>query len=120
MTKSGKSVLGFFTILPMALTFTCLLIAAFLIKNSIVNGIEASPDSLADVFWILIIFLTVGIITFGLLVYYIIHALNNAEIDNNEKIVWIIAFLMGNILIFPVYWYMRIWKNHIESFISAN
>lgn len=122
MTKSGKSILGFFTILPIALTFTCLLATAILIKNSIFNDPDTiMPISMiGDIFWMLMIILTGGIISFGLLVYYVIHALNNHEIDNNEKIVWILAFLLGNILIFPVYWYMRIWKNHIESFITAN
>lgn len=122
MTKSGRSVLGFFTILPIFLTFTCFLVMAFILKDAILNGEHPTmPISIiADVFWMLIIVLTVGIISFGLLVYYILHVLNNIEIDNNEKIVWIIAFLLGNILIFPVYWYMRIWKNHIETFITAN
>ncbi|MFZ9660300.1 MAG: hypothetical protein ACO29O_00365 [Chitinophagaceae bacterium] len=122
MTKSGKSVLGFFTILPVALTFACFLLVAFLIKDSIISGNkEGLPiPMIADMVWMLIIILTAGIISFGLLVYYIIHALNNVDIDSNEKIVWIIAFILGNILIFPVYWYMRIWRNHIEMFISAN
>jgi hypothetical protein len=50
------------------------------------------------------------------LVYYIILVVNS-KANTDEKSLWIILFLLGNVLAFPVYWYMRIWKepmDHLE------
>lgn len=51
----------------------------------------------------------------GTLIYFIIHAVNNAAIDSSERIVWILVFIFAGTIGFPVYWYMRIWKQPVNG-----
>jgi hypothetical protein len=46
---------------------------------------------LADIGPALPLVFAMGIISFGLLVYYIVHVINS-KIDNNEKILWMFFF----------------------------
>jgi hypothetical protein len=46
---------------------------------------------LADIGPALLLVLAMGIISFGLLVFYIIHVINS-KTDNNEKILWMFFF----------------------------
>ncbi|MBS1566464.1 MAG: PLDc N-terminal domain-containing protein [Bacteroidetes bacterium] len=46
----------------------------------------------------------------GLLIYYIIHIVNNSRLEPIEKLVWVIIVLFTNIIGFIIYWYMQIWK----------
>jgi len=48
--------------------------------------------------------------TLGLLIYFIIHVVNNTVIDSTERIIWVLVFIFAGMIGFPVYWYMRIWK----------
>lgn len=48
--------------------------------------------------------------SFGLLIYYIIHVVNNKMIDSNERLIGILVFIFANMIGFPIYWYMRIWR----------
>jgi hypothetical protein len=69
---------------------------------------------LADIGPALLLVLAMGIISFGLLVFYIIHVINS-KTDNNEKILWMFFFITCSILAFPIYWYMRVWKSPAEN-----
>jgi len=69
---------------------------------------------LADIDPALPLVFAMGIISFGLLVYYIVHVINS-KIDNNEKILWMFFFITCSILAFPIYWYMRVWKSPAEN-----
>ena len=51
----------------------------------------------------------------GLLVYFIIHSINNKAIDSTERIIWVLIFIFAGMIGFPVYWYMRIWKAPLPS-----
>lgn len=74
---------------------------------------------LSNIFWMVIIGLTLGLLSFGLLIYYVIHAINNKNIDSNEKIVWVIVFVVGVIVAFPIYYFMRILKEPEHLSMSA-
>ena len=50
-----------------------------------------------------------------LLVYFIVHSINNKTIDSTERIVWVLIFIFAGMIGFPVYWYMRIWKTPLPS-----
>jgi len=51
-----------------------------------------------------------GLFSLGVLIYFIIHAINNKIIDSTERIIWVLIFIFAGTIGFPVYWYMRIWK----------
>jgi hypothetical protein len=50
------------------------------------------------------------VLSAGLLIYFIIHVINNKTIDSTERIIRILVFIFAGMVGFPVYWYMRIWK----------
>ena len=50
-----------------------------------------------------------GVLSLGLLVFFIIHMINNKKLDSTERLVWILVFLFAGVIGYPVYWYMRIW-----------
>jgi glucan phosphoethanolaminetransferase (alkaline phosphatase superfamily) len=55
------------------------------------------------------------LISIGLLIYFLINAINNKKIDTGERIVWIITFVLVGFIAFPLYWYMRIWRDDLNS-----
>jgi hypothetical protein len=120
MSKASRIWLGIFTFLPVLLLFIYLFSFAFIIRDAIKYGDEDMPfPILPEVFWMIIIALTLGLLSFGLLVYYIIHVINNKKIDSNEKVLWVLIFLVGNVVSFPIYWYMRVWKEPESLTMSA-
>ena len=109
MTKSSRVWLGILTFLPIVLLFAYMFSIAFLVRDAIRYGDDSMPlPVLSNVFWMVIIALTLGLLSFGLLVYYSIHAINNKKIDSNEKVIWVLVFVVGTIVAFPIYYFMRI------------
>ncbi len=113
MPKSRKLLLGLFSLLPMLflviyfIVFFSFLITIF--RNS--HNPDLFPEMLLQHIGSIIAFmLMMVIIKLGTLIYFIIHAVNNAAIDSTERIVWILVFIFAGMIGFPVYWYLRIWK----------
>jgi hypothetical protein len=120
MTKGQKNILGIFTFLPVVLMMVYFTAIIFLIRDAMVFKDEDMPfPILGDVLWLVIIGLLMGLLSFGLMVYYIIHAINNPQIDNNEKIIWVLLFVLVSVVSFPIYWYMRIFKRNEIVTMSA-
>lgn len=120
MTKGHKNILGIFTFLPVFLFVIYISVIFFMIRDAMVFMDEDMPFPIVgDVLWLVIMALLMGLLSFGLMIYYIIHAINNPQIDNNEKILWVLLFVLTNIISYPIYWYMRIWKRHEIVTMSA-
>jgi Phospholipase_D-nuclease N-terminal len=45
----------------------------------------------------------------GLLIFFIIHAINNKQVKSEERIIWILVFIFVSSIGFPIYWGLRIW-----------
>ena len=54
-----------------------------------------------------------GILSIGLLIFFIMHLLRHKALDSTERIIWILVFLFAGIIGYPIYWYMRVWKDDI-------
>lgn len=46
----------------------------------------------------------------ALICIYICNVLNNVSVDKEERVLWIVLFVLSNVLIFPFYWYFHIWR----------
>ncbi len=115
MARASRIWLGIFTFLPIALILAYMVTFGLLVKDVIIYGSENhSLPLFTSMFWLFILMLVMGIVSFGLLVYYIILVINHTHMDANEKLLWIVIFMIGNVLAFPVYWYMRIWKEPVD------
>ena len=55
-----------------------------------------------------------GLLSLGMNIYFIIHALNKKTLDVNSQICWIISLATLIPLAGPVYWYFHIWKAELE------
>ncbi|AAW39587.1 hypothetical protein [Dehalococcoides mccartyi] len=60
------------------------------------------------------LFYTFGIASYAvgiaILALYIIDATRNSLVASNQKGLWIVLLILVNVIIFPVYWYMNVWK----------
>lgn len=117
MERASKIWLGIFTFLPLVLLAVYLVFFAFLVKDILLYGDDIAL--MGDVGVALLLMLGIGIIGFGLFVYYIIHVIN-AKSDGNEKLLWLLLFFVANIFAFPVYFYLRIWKADTPDELSLS
>jgi len=112
MSPNTKVIVGLLSFLPIL----SLLFFIPTIINLIPQFIEwdrYEPDA-EEVFRtlgpLLIWIIVAGLISLGLLVFFIIHLINNKTIESGEKVVWIFVFLFVSMVGYPIYWYLRIWK----------
>ena len=112
MSRSGKLFLGILTLLPFVLFAIYIAFFITLFFDFFQQPLVA--DDPAFVFGNMYPVFAVGILmvltSFGLLIYYIIHVVNNKQIDSNERLIWILVFLFAGMIGFPIYWFLRIWK----------
>ena len=104
MSKSSKTFMGILSILP-------ILITAGLFVTMILKFIENDPEPMFQnfgLFFLLIIGLIV--LSIGLLIYFMVHATRNKKMDPTERAIWILVFVLGGAISYPIYWYMKIWK----------
>ena len=117
MSRSGKIFLGILTFLPFVLfaIYIAVFISFFfeIFRN---QSAQANPEEIPFAIIPIIVFaVLMGLATLGLLIYYIIHAVNNKKLDSTERLIWILVFLFAGMIGFPIYWYMRIWKENSED-----
>ena len=124
MSRSGKIILGVLSFLPFVFLlgyfvwFIGLFVAMLGVAGN-ANPAEMPHYFLGNMVWMIILVVLMAIFSFGLLIYYIVHVVNNKAIDSNERLVWILVFIFANMIGFPIYWYMRIWRNTPERNIPV-
>jgi len=112
MSKNSKILVGILSILPIILFFVMIptllnMIPQFIEWEKHEPAIEEVLSTMGPLFFLLIF---MGLLSLGLLVFFIIHLVNNKTIESGEKIVWIIVFLFVSMVGYPVYCFMRIWN----------
>jgi predicted permease len=109
MSRTGKILLGIITFMP----FVFLAIYLSLFFQFFFEILKHHTNAEDAFFQLMPSFIFIGLLLaskIGLLIYYIVHALNNPRIDGTEKLVWILVFFFVGTIGFPIYWYARIWK----------
>lgn len=75
---------------------------------------EPEAQEVFSVVWpIFLLGIIMAILSLGLLVFFIMHLIRNKQMEGIEKVVWILVFFFAGIVGYPIYWYMRIWKEDI-------
>jgi len=113
MSKSRRLLLGILSVLPMILLvvyiFTFFTFIIHILKHA--QQEDIMPDMmLGNIAWMIIVVLLLAVSSLALLIYFIIHVINNKTVDSTERIIWVLIFIFAGMVGFPVYWYMRIWK----------
>ncbi|MEO1053074.1 MAG: hypothetical protein AAFX87_20740 [Bacteroidota bacterium] len=117
MSKQKKILLGISTIVPILaimlifVLFFSLFFSTFYAFDDQQQIDDISPTIVQTgiMSYVLAILMIAGLSIFHL-VYFLIHVVNNKMVDSNERLIWILVFLLAGTIGFPVYWYMRIWK----------
>lgn len=121
MSQSKKILLGIFSMLPIIFfvvymvsflgLFLDIFREAYAHRN---NPEDAITPTLTNLAGIIIAAVLLGILSLAVLVYFIVHAINNQQINSNERIIWVLIFIFIGMITFPIYWYTRIWKTPVQ------
>jgi hypothetical protein len=58
------------------------------------------------------------LLSIGLLIYYIVHAVNNKALTSDERLMWILLFIFISTIAFMIYWVLKIWQDKGERIES--
>ena len=110
MSKNTKIVVGILTLLPLIGIFFYI----GLIISFIGQGDGFAPDGAGlskNIIWMVLMLGLSILLGFGLLIFYIVHAVNNKKLDSNERIMWILLFVFVSTIAFMIYWVLKIWQD---------
>jgi len=113
MSKSRRLLIGVLSMLPLLLVavYTFMIFSIFISAVHHHGQVNALPEIMMNhMVAIVAVGLSLGLFSLALLIYFIVHVINNPAIDSTERLVWILVFIFAGIIGKPVYWYMRIWK----------
>ena len=113
MSKSRRLLLGILSLLPLVFLAVYMVVIFSFFITAIRNSHDPNifPEIMLEhIGGIIAVALLMVFTNLGMLIYFIIHAVNNKVIEGSERIVWILVFIFAGMIGFPVYWYMRIWK----------
>jgi len=116
MSKQGKIVLGLISLLPIALIiiygiFFITIFTSVFRESAHQTGPPAFlEESMGYMGYLQVTMALLVICAVGLLIFYLIHALYNTRLDNADRLVWILAFLLINVIAYPIYWWRQIWR----------
>ena len=116
MTKNKKVLIGILSFLP--LVFFIIYMGTFfsfmfeMIRHEEFGdpNNEFPTEFATNMIGIVVSAIIIGLLSLGVMVFFIIHCLNNKMVNSDERIVWILLFIFLGTVVFPIYWYMRVWK----------
>lgn len=114
MTRSKKIFIGLLAFLPLIASaiFLIVFLNSFLpdmIRLDHQHG-DIPPEfffsnMMSFIAWVIaLVFLQLG-----LMIFFIIHTMNNKRVKNEERIIWVLVFIFASTIGFPIYWGIRIW-----------
>ena len=125
MNSNKKALLGFLAFLPIIAGFGLFIyiLTGFLPEIIRLERLGEQPDPftvLSTMAPFIILIIISACIHLGLIIYFIIHAINNNHVKSEERIIWVLVFIFVSTIGLPIYWYLRIWKEPapISNFIK--
>ena len=115
MSRSSKLFIGLLSFLPIILT-AVLFIVMFMQFNTFLEweNRDPAPQEMFNTFGsFFLIGIAMFLLSIALLIYFIIQLVRNKKMDSTERAIWILAFVLGGIICYPIYWYMKIWKEDL-------
>lgn len=124
LSKAAKVILGIlsilsFLILPMIVIYVLTVFVPEVIALE-ATGEEASPQvvlGLVGSFVVGIIIL--AMIGLGLTVFFIVHSILDKSSTSGDKALWILLIIFLSNIVFPFYWYFRIWRSESVGSIGG-
>jgi hypothetical protein len=117
MSKSSKILSGILAFIPLVLWLVYIAMFVSFMIDTVANNLESisSPTAgpeffvafFSRMFGVLIL---LGLISMVKLIYFLVHITNNQKLDSNERLTWVLVGIFVGTFGFPVYWYLKIWK----------
>ena len=98
MSRKATLALGVASVLP-ALAFVLFAVSGFSFPLP-GTGLPASA----------IAFGSTMLLGFGLVVFYLLHAIRNGSFTTQERMLWVVLLAVFGMASMPVYWYAQFWK----------
>ncbi|MBN2079350.1 MAG: hypothetical protein JW838_10310 [Spirochaetes bacterium] len=104
-----KLITGLCCAAPLALTVFCL--APLVGQLSDLRGVDSIEGALpADCTTIIAAAVLFLLLTYGVMIALMIHLLRKGDTAGRSRLFWALLLFFGNIVSFPVYWYLHIWR----------
>lgn len=116
LSRTAKIILGILTAWPPV--YIALFILFMFAMIGLGGGGELPPEFAAGFAFVMIVHAATIFLSIGLMVFYIIHAVKDARLKSDMRVIWIILIVMGGMLAHPVYWYLQIWRTQSETAAS--
>ena len=58
--------------------------------------------------YIFVVHLLTMVLMFALTAAYVVHAFRSDELDQDKRTLWVIVLFFGNMLAFPIYWWLYV------------
>jgi len=113
MSKQGKILLGIVSFLPLVFIIIYCIFFFSMFSPAFHESVQqpGPPVFLLGNMTEMQVSMALLIITaLGLLIYYLIHIMNNQLLDSTDRLTWILIILLANVAAYPIYWYLKIWK----------
>ena len=123
MSKSAKIFLGIASFLPIAsvILYLVFFVSSFIqfIPEFENHADEPPPGFIRYILLIAIFAIVMILVNLALMIYFIIHALNNPQVSSDERVIWILLFILVSIVAFPIYWIIRILNTPDKNAVLA-
>lgn len=115
MKKSTKILLAIATVFPFAYMIFFFVVVFFSFFMMSQEG-SSEGGAMPILFMILIpLHLLTMLLIMGLTVFYIVNVFRNNRVEKDKKVLWAVVLFMGSIIAMPIYWYLYIWREGVES-----
>lgn len=108
MKKSHKIGILIITLLPVILVPVIILAVFFggLGMSNLENPEFGAPASVGIIISLGLLIAVTSLIAW---VYFLVHAIQNQELDSNERLLWILLFIFVGFVPQIIYFFMKIW-----------
>ena len=112
MSRSSKLFVGLLSFLPIVLLMIFFVMLLRMFPDFVEWEHDPTPQEVFTVFSpLFMVGVILGILSLGLLVFFIMHLVRNKNMEGTERVIWVLVFLFAGIVGYPIYWYMRVWKD---------
>lgn len=115
MSKSKKIWIGILSFLPLLISLVLIIYMITVFARMPFGDMQHNNGDvppawfLSNMFGMFIWIILSVFIHLGLMIYFIIHAINNTRVKSEERIIWVLVFIFASSIGFPIYWGIRIW-----------
>jgi len=115
MSKSKKIWIGILSFFPLLISLVLIIYMMTVFARMPFWDIQHNDGDvppawfLSNMFGMFIWIILYVFIHLGLMIYFIIHAINNPRVKSEERIIWVLVFIFTSSIGFPIYWVIRIW-----------